>query len=48
VEFEFAEFVEMNPSVRCRLFALLCPVVNHTPNLLFVDVETTLLSAVNE
>jgi len=48
VAFEFAELVETNPAVRCWLFALACSIVDHIPNLLFVDTETVLLGAINE
>ncbi|MDS0280259.1 hypothetical protein NDI85_20955 [Halomicroarcula sp. S1AR25-4] len=48
MEFEFTELVEMDPTVRCRLFVLISPVVDHIPNILLVDVETALLGAINE
>ncbi|WP_269319673.1 hypothetical protein [Halobellus rufus] len=38
----------MDPTVRCWLFTRICPVVDHIPHLLFVDVETALLGAINE
>jgi len=48
VEFEFAELVEMDPTVRCWLCSLICPVVDHIPNLLFVDVKTAILGVINK
>ena len=48
MEFEFAELVEMDPAVRRWLCSLILAIVDHIPNLLFVDVKPALSCAINK